>query len=80
MLRAPLLSLHDAPTLMEGLDDVNLYFIPSLFTTKEDDDYENQLTYEGFPSPQTIISLLRQQLSALQRTPFTHHVLSEKNW
>jgi len=80
MLRAPLLSLHEAPTLMEGLDDVNLYFIPSLLSSKDEEDYENQLTYQGFPSSQTIISLLRQQLSALPRTPFTHHVLSEKNW
>lgn len=30
MFRAPLLSIHDAPSLMNGYEDMNIFLIPSI--------------------------------------------------
>lgn len=79
MLRAPLLSVYNSP-LICGYNDINVYFLPAINTPDDDDVIVPGIQYKGHPSLPTLIKTLRQQLSALPRLPFTHHMLSEKNW
>lgn len=61
---------------------VQLYtsFLSVLVSFAVDEDFNPISKYQGHPSLATLVRVLRQQLSAMPRVPFTHHVLSEKNW
>ncbi|KAL5017069.1 hypothetical protein ScPMuIL_006658 [Solemya velum] len=63
--------------------DINLFLLPWMDSAKPETQ-DTILTflpeYRGYPSFQTLISSLRDQICSISRDPLTHTSLSEKNW
>ncbi|ESO94857.1 hypothetical protein LOTGIDRAFT_117877, partial [Lottia gigantea] len=62
--------------------DINLFLLPTMeYYKAEQESILNYLPdYRGFPSFNSLIKSLRNQILSIPRSPLTHANLTEKNW
>ncbi|XP_050406427.1 nonsense-mediated mRNA decay factor SMG9 [Patella vulgata] len=62
--------------------DFNLFILPTMeyYKNEQDSILSFLPEYRGYPSFNSLIKCLRNQLFSIPRTPLTHANLSEKNW